>query len=31
MGLDGFHELTPAVLNRRIEGQRNRTYAEIYE
>jgi glutamate synthase domain-containing protein 2 len=31
MGLDGFHELTPAVLNRRIEGQRNRAYAEIYE
>ena len=31
MGLDGFHELTPAMLNRRIEGQRNRTYAEIYE
>jgi glutamate synthase domain-containing protein 2 len=31
MGLEGFHELTPAMLNRRIEGQRNRTYAEIYE
>jgi glutamate synthase domain-containing protein 2 len=31
MGLEGFHELTPAMLNRRIEAQRNRTYAEIYE
>ncbi len=31
MGLDGFHELSPAMLNRRIEGQRTRTYAEIYE
>jgi glutamate synthase domain-containing protein 2 len=31
MCLDGFHELTPAMLNRRIAGQRNRTYAEIYE
>ena len=31
MGLAGFHELSPAMLNRRIEGQRNRTYAEIYE
>jgi hypothetical protein len=31
MGLDCFHELTPAVLNCRIEGQHNRTYAEIYE
>lgn len=31
MGLDGFAELSPAMLNRRIEGQRTRTYAEIYE
>ena len=31
MGLKGFHELCPAMLNRRIEGQRTRTYAEIYE
>jgi len=31
MGLNGFHELSPAMLNRRIEGQRTRTYAEIYE
>lgn len=31
MGLDGFHELSPAMLNRRIEGQRTRTYAEIYD
>jgi glutamate synthase domain-containing protein 2 len=31
MGLDGFHELSPAMLNRRIEGQRTQTYAEIYE
>lgn len=31
MGLGGFHELSPAMLNRRIEGQRTRTYAEIYE
>lgn len=31
MGLDGFDELTPAMLNRRIEGQRTRTYAEIYD
>ncbi|MET0896572.1 MAG: FMN-binding glutamate synthase family protein [Mycobacterium sp.] len=31
MGLDGFDALTPAMLNRRIEGQRTRTYAEIYE
>lgn len=31
MGLEGFHELSPAMLNRRIEGQRTRTYAEIYE
>lgn len=31
MGLGGFDELTPAMLNRRIEGQRTRTYAEIYD
>ncbi|EHB44713.1 Glutamate synthase (NADPH) [Mycolicibacterium rhodesiae JS60] len=31
MGLDGFQELQPAMLNRRIEGQRTRTYAEIYD
>lgn len=31
MGLAGFGELSPAMLNRRIEGQRTRTYAEIYE
>ena len=31
MGLDGFDELDPSMLNRRIEGQRTRTYAEIYE
>jgi glutamate synthase domain-containing protein 2 len=31
MGLDGFAELSPAMLNRRVEGQRTRTYAEIYE
>ena len=31
MGLDGFAELTPSMLNRRIEAQRSRTYAEIYE
>lgn len=31
MGLDGFDELSPAMLNRRIEGQRTRTYAEIYD
>lgn len=31
MGLNGFDELKPAMLNRRIEGQRTRTYAEIYE
>ena len=30
MGLAGFHELSPAMLNRRVEGQRSRTYAEIY-
>lgn len=31
MGLAGFHELSPAMLNRRTEGQRTRTYAEIYD
>ena len=32
MGLDGFARTRcPAMLNRRIEGQRTRTYAEIYE
>ena len=30
-GCNGFHELSPAMLNRRIEGQRTRTYAEIYD
>jgi hypothetical protein len=31
MGLDNFAELSPAMLNRRIESQRTRTYAEIYD
>ncbi|MBI3215951.1 MAG: FMN-binding glutamate synthase family protein [Mycobacterium sp.] len=31
MGLDSFADLDPAMLNRRIEGQRTRTYAELYE
>ena len=31
MGLDGFGALEPSMLNRRIEGQRVRTYAEIYD
>jgi len=31
MGLNGFGELQPSMLNRRIEGQRTRTYAEIYD
>ncbi|BBX08341.1 FMN-binding glutamate synthase family protein [Mycolicibacterium aichiense] len=31
MGLNGFEELEPSMLNRRIEGQRTRTYAEIYD
>ncbi|APE14607.1 FMN-binding glutamate synthase family protein [Mycobacterium sp. WY10] len=31
MGLKGFGELEPSMLNRRIEGQRTRTYAEIYD
>lgn len=31
MGLDGFHQLSPAMLNRRADSQRTYTYAEIYE
>lgn len=31
MGLGDFGELEPAMLNRRIEGGRSRTYAELYE
>ena len=31
MGLSGFDELSPAMLNRRIDGLRSRTYAEIYD
>ena len=31
MGLAGFDELSPDMLNRRIEGQRSQTYAQIYE
>ena len=31
MGLDSFAELTPAMLNRRIDSYRSGTYAEIYE
>lgn len=31
MGLSGFDELSPAMLNRRTDGQHSRTYAEIYE
>ncbi|MCB1286829.1 MAG: FMN-binding glutamate synthase family protein, partial [Mycobacterium sp.] len=31
MGLDGFGELTPAMLNRRIDSYRSGSYAEIYE
>jgi hypothetical protein len=31
MGLAGFHELAPSMLNRRVDSTRNRTYAEIYE
>ena len=31
MGLDSFAELTPSMLNRRIDSYRNGTYAEIYE
>jgi glutamate synthase domain-containing protein 2 len=29
MGLDGFDQLSPAMLNRRVGGRRTRTYAEI--
>ncbi|MGA5545910.1 FMN-binding glutamate synthase family protein [Mycobacterium sp. NPDC051198] len=31
MGLSGFGDLSPAMLNRRIDGLGSRTYAEIYE
>ena len=31
MGLDSFSELTPTMLNRRIDCSHSRTYAEIYE
>ncbi|WP_407662449.1 FMN-binding glutamate synthase family protein [Mycolicibacterium palauense] len=31
MGLDGFADLGPEMLNRRIETHGTRTYAEIYE
>ncbi|WP_305094298.1 FMN-binding glutamate synthase family protein [Prescottella sp. R16] len=31
MGLDGFDELTPSMLNRRVDGVTTRSYAEIYE
>ncbi|GJF13989.1 FMN-binding glutamate synthase family protein [Mycolicibacterium cyprinidarum] len=31
MGLNGFHELSPAMLNRRTERHGTRTYAEIYD
>ncbi|HOB50353.1 MAG TPA: FMN-binding glutamate synthase family protein [Mycobacterium sp.] len=31
MGLNGFDELTPSMLNRRVDSTRNLTYAEIYE
>jgi glutamate synthase domain-containing protein 2 len=31
MGLDGFDELSPSMLNRRIDCAHNWTYAEIYE
>ncbi len=31
MGLDSFSELSPSMLNRRIDSYRNGTYAEIYE
>lgn len=31
MGLTCFDELQPSMLNRRIEGQRTSTYADIYE
>ena len=31
MGLNGFHDLGPAMLSRRTESQRTLTYAEIYD
>ncbi|MUL85917.1 FMN-binding glutamate synthase family protein [Mycobacterium sp. CBMA247] len=31
MGLSGFGDLSPDMLNRRVDGLRSRTYAEIYE
>jgi hypothetical protein len=31
MGLDSFEQLDPTMLNRRVEGQRSMTYAELYE
>ncbi len=31
MGLDSFAELSPSMLNRRIDSYRSGTYAEIYE
>ncbi|MCB0930730.1 MAG: FMN-binding glutamate synthase family protein [Mycobacterium sp.] len=31
MGLDSFAELTPSMLNRRVDSCVTRTYAEIYE
>ncbi len=31
MGLENFAELTPSMLNRRIDSGHSRTYAEIYE
>ena len=31
MGLKSFSDLTPSMLNRRIDSAHNRTYAEIYE
>ena len=31
MGLDSFDQLTPSMLNRRIDGVTTRTYAELYE
>ncbi|MFD4291860.1 FMN-binding glutamate synthase family protein [Rhodococcus sp. NPDC058505] len=31
MGLDGFHELRPSMLNRRVDAHTTKTYAELYE
>ena len=31
MGLDGFDELTPAMLNRRVATHRTNTYAELHQ